>query len=103
MNVSQRGSATTLMESPVRSAPRPSAPSAQCRTALPSKCPPVCTTVTPGSTSSAPDLREPRLDLPHDVPMPGSPQLLDGGPPLATPSDVLPLVLADGAPGGRLG
>ena len=55
-----------------------------------------------GETGVGPDFREARLDLPHHVPMPGPPQLFDGGPPLAPPSDVLPLVLADGAPGGRV-
>ncbi|WP_167738530.1 hypothetical protein [Cryobacterium psychrotolerans] len=40
--------------SPVRSTPRPSAPSRHNSTQLPGKCPPHCTRVTPGSGLSRP-------------------------------------------------
>ena len=51
--MTQRRSPTTLIVSAVKSAPRPSAPSAQWSTELPGKCPPQRTTVTPGSSSRA--------------------------------------------------
>ena len=44
-----------MIVSPASSTPRPAAPEAQCSTALPGKCPPHCTSVTPGSTSKTPD------------------------------------------------
>src|SRR6266571_4315943 len=54
MKLTNLRSCTTVMESPVSNAPRPPAPAGQCSTALPSKCPPHCTAVTPGTISTEP-------------------------------------------------
>ena len=48
-----RGPATTVMVSPVSSAPRPPDPAGQCSTAAPSKWPPMRATVTPGTGSTS--------------------------------------------------
>ena len=51
MKLTWRRSRTTWMVSPVSSAPRPSAPPAQCSTALPAKWPPQRIRVRPGAIS----------------------------------------------------
>jgi hypothetical protein len=52
MNERRSSPGVTKIVSPVSSAPAPPAPAAQCTTALPGKCPPHWTRVTPGSTGS---------------------------------------------------
>src|SRR6266851_340047 len=54
-NVTRSSPGVTKIVSPLKSTPAPPAPPAQCTTALPGKCPPHCTRVTPGSTGSATD------------------------------------------------
>src|SRR5438067_965651 len=68
MNVIVARSGLAWIVSPPMSTPLPPAPAAQCATALPGKCPPSCSSVTPGTTSR-----------------------------LAVRGDPLPLVGADGA------
>ncbi len=53
MKLTQSRSCTTVIVSPVSSAPRPSDPAGQCSTAAPSKCPPIRASVSPGTGSTA--------------------------------------------------
>ena len=53
MKLTQPRSSTTMIVSPVSSAPRPSDPSGQCSTHAPSKWPPMRATVTPGTGSTS--------------------------------------------------
>ena len=52
MKVIRSSPGVTKIVSPVSSTPAPSAPPAQCTTALPGKCPPHWIRVTPGRTAS---------------------------------------------------